>query len=245
MPLSITTHRLRLVAVAVIAACLIESLARLGGAIASVIVIASAAALFVWSGKARHGQEMFPLSWRWSWTVLIPFIQIAENCIFVCKAGRFDIFPHISLVLFLYGIAVGLIEECSLRGYAFMRAEQESPMAVVMLSTLGFSLGHLAGLMFDRPAGTAVLLAITAIPSGIVWGTMRLATRGICWPALTHSFLDASGLLATVFRPHHSTAGRSAILFGLSNLVLPLLLLLFHPALRRKRIAAEALIHQA
>jgi membrane protease YdiL (CAAX protease family) len=180
---------------------------------------------FAWS----QAHALFPLSLRWSWVSLLPFLAATHNTMLVVN-HPFNPLPTPLVVMFVSdAIAIAVIEEFAFRGLGFSRTGMESPRAVLLISALGFATSHFIALSTGHALQTVITIVVTAVPFGLIFGVIRLATGGVVWPLITHALIDISGYFGD----------RNSLGYDIRPSVLPLffltssiLLFCFHPAVK-------------
>lgn len=174
---------------------------------------------------------LFPLSWRWSYVLLLPFLAATHNVSLLLSRGFAPIPIGLGIIFVSDGFAIAVIEEFLFRGLAFAHARTESPKRVVFVSTVGFAFCHLAALSTGSSLAEVMTVAITALPFGIIFGVIRLGTRGIVWPVIGHALIDISGNFSSgALRSHGTTPSLLPPLFLISSIMLFYL----HPAMKSR-----------
>lgn len=157
-------------------------------------------------------RPIFALSWKTDWTMIIPILFVLNNLAFIC-ASFWRAHPHNSIFAIvqyaIYGAATGLIEEVCFRGIAFLGDPALQPKVAVATSTVAFVAIHLVGIALGFPLQRIVQTMAFAIPMGVLFGVIRLATGSLAWPALLHMAINASSYagIASGFPATRTPAG--------------------------------------
>lgn len=169
-----------------------------------------------------------------SWLILIAAVLPMLNLVFFTKPPGNP--GWISLAsLALGGFAVGINEEIFLRGFAFARHGESTPRFTVVLTALVFGLLHLFNLTTGVNPGEVVGMVIIATEIGLIFGVIRIATGSILWCAILHGLIDAT------FEFTGADVGNdqgSGAVMALIMLVVGVVLVVFHPAMKKPRHVA-------
>lgn len=172
---------------------------------------------------------LFPLSCRWSWVSLVPCLSVMGNLSVVPPNSIFSLSIAVATLLFQKAVTIGILEEFLFRGIPFARGGELNPRLTVLLSTAGFAAVHFVGLTIGTP-GTLVFASVTAaIPLGIVFGVLRLATKGVILPAVCHALVDISAIRAmTESSPRAGISSAAFVLLCICSI----LVFLNHPVMK-------------
>lgn len=143
-------------------------------------------------GLRRH----FPISFKRSWILLVACLPVFGNAsyLFSSPLGFFAVSDLLAILI--NALAIGVLEEFFFRGLPFARKNLASRRLTVVLSAVAFSAVHLAGLATATPPPFIAASILAAIPIGVLFGIIRLATGGVVWPALCHGAVDFTGAVA-------------------------------------------------
>jgi membrane protease YdiL (CAAX protease family) len=178
---------------------------------------------------SHSGHRTFPLLWRWSWIAIIPLLAAVGNTITLMQGGLSLIPARAGVMLVAIGLANASIEEFAFRGVAFVGAERDTPRSVVLISALGFSIAHFAGLTTGHPWQSILPVVIMALPVGLLFGIIRLSTGNILLPLIVHGLIASTANLAGASIRIPFARGPT---ISLLLLVASILLFCFHPAMK-------------
>jgi membrane protease YdiL (CAAX protease family) len=136
------------------------------------------------------------------------------------------------VILVLDGFAIGAIEEFFFRGVAFLGRGQATPKRTVLITAISFSVIHFVGLTTGVPIHNVLHVMIGALPIGILFGVIRLATGSIAWCICLHGAIDASAYLAGGGWRGWELANSTLFLVSVSSATI---LFFAHPKMRKSQ----------
>lgn len=146
--------------------------------------------------------------------LLLPATLFALYKIPLCFITNGKLSP-LTVTILLGGLAPALFEEVIFRGLLIhgLKKKNKSPMAIVLISSIGFSIVHLINCI-NMPLPTVLLQVLFAFAVGTIFGAVYLRTKDFLSLVILHAITD---ILTSIF-PGGQTP--SNIIIGLFILML-------------------------
>ena len=152
----------------------------------------------------------YPLSRAW---FFLPLWAAAGFPLFFCPALQPSAAPCFVVSL----VCAGFLEELLFRGFLFRALEGAGPRRAVVLSSLAFSLCHLANWFGGRPLGETVLQMVFAAGAGVALAVLFYKGGSLLPCILFHSLNNALSAFAA---PAVSGAAPASVLLPLAACLL-------------------------
>jgi membrane protease YdiL (CAAX protease family) len=206
--------------------------------VGSALLLAAVAALR-WFQPLFGRQPVRGRAWMWIAPAVVVLAIVLRA--FGTDYGRYSV--GVIVLAYATGLLIGFAEEILARGIAIhmLRRAGYSELAVMLLSSLLFSLMHATNLISGQAIGTVLLTMGFTFVFGIAMYLSLRVTGYLIWPMLLHAFTDPSTFLA-VGGIDETTAGASNTLTTLAGASLPVYVLIAILSLFLVRGKAENLM---
>jgi membrane protease YdiL (CAAX protease family) len=192
----------------------------------------------------RSWRVCFPITSQWTWTLLLGLPFLLLNALNRDPYHLATGMPLLMLVLINLGI--GLEEELFFRGFAFLGGGLNHPRYTVLLTSLVFSQLHWTAFEGGDMKTFVWIHLIGAFIIGLIFGIIRVATGSLFWPVLLHMFVDLTNSLSPgtgaipKFLGNRHTLTLTIQVFFITILIITLIVLFRHPAMKPKKPVEQA-----